>query len=524
MKKIIAITIIIANIGSAMFAQTARVYFDFNSDKISTNYSNQIKALVSGNDLPIEIFAYTDTVGNVAYNLNLGKRRVESVTNCIKQFNNKIVIKASNYGESKSSLPADSLNRRVDIFIKQKIKPTVTIAPKETQEFVIDNSKDTTIIGNEGTKIFIPANSLVLANGQKPGNSIYKIQLQEYYKLSDMLMARLSTTTNGQLLTTGGMLNLKITNNNQEGGIVPQKGIGIAFKNKTAKDSMQLYSGSRKQNVLDWNLSEQTSPPEEEEVFVVVEESATFRGGDVNSFRNYIQSELKNDQSNSTSNLAKVIVQFAINNRGEMEDVIIARGVRPSIDYCVMNAIKNSPEWSPARQGGKSVKQQFTIPIIIDLNSKIDSGIKNDSSLVCYVYKRNTNNSSLARYYNKRNANDSFLNTNKTGWLNCDKIIRIKYRTQFMVELNMNMDAPCLIFKRFKAILPAYFKEDNATAYLFNDVPDNERVTVFSLKIENNEFFLAYNSTNTRLKKIKLDFKKVDAAELKRVLDDLDKL
>ena len=235
MKKIIAITMFIASIGSAMFAQTTCVYFDFNSDKISTNYNNQIKALVSGNDQPIDLFTYTRIEENTANNIFLNKRRAELVTKCIKQFNNKVVIKTTNYNISKSNSPADSLNRCVDIFIKDRANPASYIAPKETQEFVIDNTKDTTIIGNEGTKIFIPANSFVLANAKSASNSVYKIQLQEYYKLSDMIMARLNTTLNGQLFSTGGILNIKVTNNNQECIITPQKAIGIAFKNITNK-------------------------------------------------------------------------------------------------------------------------------------------------------------------------------------------------------------------------------------------------------------------------------------------------
>jgi protein TonB len=105
-----------------------------------------------------------------------------------------------------------------------------------------------------------------------------------------------------------------------------------------------------------------------EEVFVVVEESATFQGGDVNGFRNWVQGKLVYPAEAAEQGVSgKVIVQFAVNSKGKLVDAVVVRGVHPSLDKEVLKVLAESPAWSAARQGGKNVKQQFTIPIVFNL-------------------------------------------------------------------------------------------------------------------------------------------------------------
>lgn len=122
------------------------------------------------------------------------------------------------------------------------------------------------------------------------------------------------------------------------------------------------------------DLNTPTEAPKEkiveavEEVFVVVEESATFQGGDVNGFRNWVQGNLVYPAEAAEQGVSgKVIVQFAVNSKGKLVDAVVVRGVHPSLDKEVLKVLSQSPGWSAARQGGKTVKQQFTIPIIFNL-------------------------------------------------------------------------------------------------------------------------------------------------------------
>jgi len=104
---------------------------------------------------------------------------------------------------------------------------------------------------------------------------------------------------------------------------------------------------------------------EEEPAFIIVEEQATFKGGTVEDFRKWIAENLQYpQQAAENGSQGRVIIQFAINSRGEACDVKVLRSAGdPLLDAEAIRVIKSSPKWTAARQGGAPVKQQFTLPI-----------------------------------------------------------------------------------------------------------------------------------------------------------------
>lgn len=107
---------------------------------------------------------------------------------------------------------------------------------------------------------------------------------------------------------------------------------------------------------------------EDEPAFVFVEEQATFQGGDVGTFREWVQKNLVYPPVAVENGIfGRVTVQFAVNSKGEVVDVKILRGVDPSLDKETIRVIVSSPKWGAAKQGGRAVKQQFVIPVIFML-------------------------------------------------------------------------------------------------------------------------------------------------------------
>jgi len=104
------------------------------------------------------------------------------------------------------------------------------------------------------------------------------------------------------------------------------------------------------------------------DVFIIVEEQATFLGGDVNSFRDWVKKNIKYPTVATKNGISgRVFVQYAVNSNGEVVDVKVVRGVDPSLDKEAVRVIMSSPLWKPAKQSGTKVKQQFTIPISFNL-------------------------------------------------------------------------------------------------------------------------------------------------------------
>lgn len=102
---------------------------------------------------------------------------------------------------------------------------------------------------------------------------------------------------------------------------------------------------------------------------MIVEENAIFQGGDINSFRIWVQQNMVYPELAREAGISgKVIVQFAVNSKGQVVDVKVLRGVHPELDREVVRCIMSSPRWLPAKQSGRVVKQQFVIPVVFSLD------------------------------------------------------------------------------------------------------------------------------------------------------------
>lgn len=126
---------------------------------------------------------------------------------------------------------------------------------KKASYFLINTRRDTVIKCKEGTLLSIPANAFLIGSSQTPAGGEVKISVKEFYKLSDMMTAGLTTTSNNQLLETGGMLNIKVTRKESNDSCVlkPGKNILVAMASgTTTADGMQLFNGVHDSTHLDW--------------------------------------------------------------------------------------------------------------------------------------------------------------------------------------------------------------------------------------------------------------------------------
>jgi protein TonB len=107
-------------------------------------------------------------------------------------------------------------------------------------------------------------------------------------------------------------------------------------------------------------------PPESQEAAVLFpEEGAAFMNGDLNDFRNWIQTHVVYPPLALENGIfGKVIVSFCVDKTGQVTDVTLLRGADPALDQESLRVVRSSPLWRPARQGGVPVKQKFVIPVI----------------------------------------------------------------------------------------------------------------------------------------------------------------
>jgi len=106
---------------------------------------------------------------------------------------------------------------------------------------------------------------------------------------------------------------------------------------------------------------------EVDDIFSVVEETATPKGG-MPAFYKYIGEKMKYPaQARRMGVEGKVFVQFVIGKDGSINDVKVIKGIGAGCDEEAARIIQASPAWNPGKQRGKAVRQRYTLPISFKL-------------------------------------------------------------------------------------------------------------------------------------------------------------
>ena len=123
--------------------------------------------------------------------------------------------------------------------------------------FLMNGAIDNMIYGKEGTGLFFPANCFVDRSGNTVKGKV-KIVLRECYDIATILAAKLSTTSEGQLLETAGMIDIQATSAGREVYIRDDGSYRIMFpKHENTKDDFELFYGEWKRDgIINWRLAE----------------------------------------------------------------------------------------------------------------------------------------------------------------------------------------------------------------------------------------------------------------------------
>ena len=111
-------------------------------------------------------------------------------------------------------------------------------------------------------------------------------------------------------------------------------------------------------------------PVEEEvadEVFTIVEQQPVYPGG-MSAFYQFVQKKLKYpSQARRMGIEGRVFVQFVVDKKGNITEVVAVRGIGAGCDVEAVRVIKSSPKWKAGKQRGKAVKVRMILPITFKL-------------------------------------------------------------------------------------------------------------------------------------------------------------
>jgi protein TonB len=100
-----------------------------------------------------------------------------------------------------------------------------------------------------------------------------------------------------------------------------------------------------------------------EEIFVIVEDVPTPRGG-MAAFYQHVNDNIKYPRQAQAMNIeGKVFVQFVVGKNGELTDIQVIRGIGGGCDEEAIRVVKISPTWNAGKQRGRPVRVKMVLPI-----------------------------------------------------------------------------------------------------------------------------------------------------------------
>ena len=103
---------------------------------------------------------------------------------------------------------------------------------------------------------------------------------------------------------------------------------------------------------------------ESDEPFMRVEVMPSFKGGDIQKFRDWVGLRTNYPQAAIKKNIGGTVsLTFIVEKDGSVSNVTVVKGVDPLLDEEAVRAISASPKWTPGLQRGQPVRVRFSIPL-----------------------------------------------------------------------------------------------------------------------------------------------------------------
>ena len=110
--------------------------------------------------------------------------------------------------------------------------------------------------------------------------------------------------------------------------------------------------------------------PQSKKVYNSVEQMPEFPGGAAAMMR-YLQENIKYPPEAAKNNIeGRVIVQFVIDETGQVGEVKVVRPVSEELDAEAVRVVKTFPKFEPGRQDGEAVSVWYTLPVMFKIQAK----------------------------------------------------------------------------------------------------------------------------------------------------------
>ena len=556
MKKII---LLLTTLFFAFYSQAAtqKITVLFEKDKSTLTEASKEQL---NHVLPAQMFylmGHTDNDGDDTYNQSLSKRRVDAVATYLrsKKRIDRTKLVTNYFGERQPVNPnlteeQKSQNRRVEVSC---IADPLLVYDVPVQLFTINNHRDTTIVGENGTKLFFPAHCFKEQN--------VSIQLREYTDTKSILSANLSTLSDGRMLETSGMAYVDAYDNDYN-RLELQQPMDITFKNKgTTHNDFKYFKGEYNQDLsMNWTTSGTTKQNYDEgylrqfqidangyngshlvgsllsslkkmtddKSFIALanvpcfQDSKVYLDIDLDGKLRRVVTNLKDKSCECEQLFQSKVKQYFNHTYAIQKNVSYNYEDQPHIEFGVRNVSTDKRAKGQLEPLAKTTVKFDDFAMVIkgkqleklaEAKQKADSieYAKQEEEVNSYFEQLGIAQRKLAEQQikNYKAFKEIEIATANMGWINCDRFlssIMIPVSIKTTDEVNFR-----LVFKKINAIL-AGSSINNRSDF---SVPANEDVTLIATQTKDNKYFYDIQKVNTsQLSNVKLNLKEVDHKKL----------
>jgi hypothetical protein len=471
--------------------------FDLTNDS-KTTLDILIDSLKNFKVYKIKIKGNTDNVGDTTYNNRLSQQRVNSTEEyliahgILQTVFSTVALGANKPIADNETDEGKQKNRRVDISIAFIRKPAIDSSQflpsiwelyrqieRKPQEFCINQERDTALLCEKGTIVYIKANSFNVSDSCS--SACVKIKIKETFLKSEMIRNNLSTTSNKKLIETQGMVYTDAEDcNSNKLKLIKGKELVIFLPTDSVNPNAKVFNGVRTihDSIMNWRISK----------------TSVLSNFTRNELR--LCSELLCCDETEICDFWCKVKKFISNLFGQKRN---SKSICAEINKAItLSGIKSKCDEL------RELFLKYDVRSSKELINKIESAYTSKSlsyaDFKFYIYN--------------------------TSWLGNSNIdaIAIFAKNEVPVTLKINIAAyknvDCkLVFKKRRVIVPP---TKIGNMFEFENVPKGENVTIVGVKYENGKPFLAMEQTTIDNKTIDMEFEELTVQELKEKLKTLD--
>lgn len=443
---------------------------------------------------------------------------------------------------------------------------------KAVQSYALTTAVDTLLICPEGTQIQIPANVFVDSVTGKPVRGVVQFFVREYLTLPDMVLNNLTTTSAGQLIETGGMVQIRAKANSRPLALKPGKTIKVALPRRGAeKPGMQAFAGLHgPDGTLDWRANGPPSNGQPGRFRSLKVRNTNFPpvhlGPDafwnkperrMGYSRKQALALVKRGKAGNTRKtraerhrlgyyrigvVDRVTVVYEIDAIGVIRNVRATTGYEPELQTAAVNLVQTMQSWEPGWVQREALRDSVSnffgvLPVrwqervelefrrsgrvrMIDFSESISRAVRDTIRL---LEKGKLTQVDYRRYsrFDADPRSRYFFQSANLNWINCDRFLRQEKESLVALKVDVGDALVRLVFRDIRAIMAPTGSE--SARQTFQQIPAGRPVLILAMRTVDGKLEVATRETTVSSGvEGNLEFRPMQPDELKQTLAALD--